>query len=205
MVKKTSKTPKKTKPPKKVRGDAQQKPLDETYTAQGDLDKSADRSATAKSAAAPPVAMKLSPAEQLQELEDKHVRLRAEFDNFVKRTAREKFQLASYGGESVVLAILPILDDLQRSIDHARQAKDDGAGALLTGVEMVQEKFDQALESEGVRRMDTVGQKFDPQLHNAMLRRPSEDHEAGTVIEEYERGYTYRDKVIRHAKVVVSG
>ncbi|MCH7573553.1 MAG: nucleotide exchange factor GrpE [Candidatus Marinimicrobia bacterium] len=211
MATKTTKVPKKTKPPKKAQGEAQQKALDETYTAKGERDKSMDHSATVESpvsaarAAAPPAAPKKSPTDLLKELEDKYVRLRAEYDNFIKRTAREKFQLAAYGGESVVLAFLPILDDLQRSIDHARQAKDGGAGALLTGVEMVQEKFAKVLESEGVRRMDTVGQKFDPQLHDAMLRRPSQDHEEGTVLEEYERGYTYRNKVIRHAKVVVSG
>ena len=199
MATKTTKLPAKAKKPKKEPAGAQQEALDKTYNAEGEIGDAPAKSEGNDISTAP------AADARLKGLEDKFIRLRAEYDNFMKRTAREKYQLAAYGGESVVLAVLPVLDDLQRFIDHAREGTSGSDDALLTGAEMVLGKFIRTLESEGVQRIEAVGKKFDPLLHDAMLRQPSEEHEAGIVIEEYEPGYTYRDKVIRHAKVVVSG
>ena len=212
MPTKTTKSPTKAKTPKKEPAKPPQEALDETYNADGEIDDAIAQSEVGEISGAPAADVKKaaaesqteSPADRLKELEDKFIRLRAEYDNFMKRTAREKYQLAAFGGQSVVRAVLPVLDDLQRLIDHAREAKSGSDDALLTGAEMVLGKFVRTLESEGVHRIDAVGKKFDPLLHDAMLRQPSEEHEGGMVIEEYEPGYTYRDKVIRHAKVVVS-
>lgn len=153
-----------------------------------------------------------SPAEHIETppgsadtLEERHLRLRAEFDNYIKRTGREKGELTAYGGLAMVRALLPVLDDLKRTVTHAREAHHDSADPLLQGVVMVLEKFTRLLEAEGVRPIEALGKPFDPLFHEAVLRRESKDHPEGTVLEEFETGYTFRDRVIRHAKVVVSG
>lgn len=137
------------------------------------------------------------------DLENKYLRLRAEFDNHVKRTQKEKSELIAYAGDQMIRKMLPILDDLHRTMGHAGNVPKDNP--LVQGVGMIIEKFTKILEAEGVNKIESVGQVFDPELHEALMRRPSDDHPEGTIIEEFEPGYQYRDRVIRHAKVVVSG
>ncbi len=155
----------------------------------------------------PPGPAAAAPAETVpaDTLEERHLRLRAEFDNYIKRTGREKSELTAYGGIAMVRALLPVLDDLKRTVAHAQEAHHDSADPLLQGVVMVLEKFTRLLEAEGVRPIEALGKPFDPLLHEALLRRESADHPEGMVLEEFETGYLYRDRVIRHAKVVVSG
>lgn len=158
-----------------------------------------------KPAAALPSEDEQPPQGPADTVEERHLRLRAEFDNYIKRTGREKRELAAYSGLAMVRALLPVLDDLNRTVAHAREAHHDSADPLLQGVEMVLDKFTRLLEAEGVQPIEALGKPFDPLLHEAMLRRESADHPEGTVLEEFETGYLYRDRVIRHAKVVVSG
>lgn len=140
-----------------------------------------------------------------KELENKYLRLRAEYDNHIKRTNKEKSELIAYAAAQVFRLILPILDDLHRTIAHARQDESQKDDPLVQGVALIADKFAKLLETDGVQIFKSVGEVFDPELHDALLTRPSNEHPAGIVLEEYEPGYKYRDKVIRHAKVVVSG
>lgn len=142
---------------------------------------------------------------KFKELEDKYIRLRAEYDNHIKRTNKEKGELISYAGGQVFRLILPILDDLHRTVNHARQDESQKDDPIVTGVSLIVDKFDKVLESEGVKVFASVGETFNPELHEALLTKSSNDHPPGIVLEEYEPGYVYRDRVIRHAKVVVSG
>ncbi len=146
-----------------------------------------------------------SKAARLAELEEKHLRLMAEYENHIKRTSKEKQDLVTYGGTEVIQKLLPVLDDLRRTVAHTRQLiarKDD---PVVRGMQLVLDKFTRALEAEGVEVINSVGEQFDPHLHEALMSRESKDGPAGIVLEEFEPGYRYRDRVIRHAKVVVSG
>ncbi|MFB0516018.1 MAG: nucleotide exchange factor GrpE [Candidatus Neomarinimicrobiota bacterium] len=142
---------------------------------------------------------------RFKELEDRYIRLRAEYDNHIKRSNKEKDELITYAGSYVFRSILPILDDLRRTVDHARQDESQKDDPVLQGIELIIEKFAKFLEAEGVQIFNSVGEAFDPELHEALMTRSSNEHPPGTVLEEYEPGYKYRDKVLRHAKVVVSG
>ncbi len=142
---------------------------------------------------------------RFKELEDKYLRLLAEYDNHIKRTSKEKNELITYAGIQVFRLILPILDDLHRTVEHARQDESQKDDPVIQGVALIAEKFSKVLEAEGIQVFGSVGEAFDPELHEALMTRPSNEHPAGIVLEEYEPGYKYRDKVIRHARVVVSG
>jgi len=142
---------------------------------------------------------------KLKEQEDKYLRLRAEYDNHIRRTTREKLELAEYGGMEIIQSILPVLNDLKRTIDHAPEDNAKENDSIIQGVGLIVEKFAKILEAEGVTPIHAVGKAFDPELHDALMRQHSGEHPEGTVIEEFEPGYCYKDKVIRHAKVVVSG
>ncbi len=136
------------------------------------------------------------------ELKEKNIRLLAEFDNFKRRTNREKDRLLKYSLEDFAKAIIPIVDDLQRTIDSVKEKdKDD---PLLNGIMMVKNKFDKILKENGVAPFHSVGEKFDPELHDALMIQEAEDAESQTILQEFEKGYKYHDKVIRHAKVVVA-
>lgn len=139
------------------------------------------------------------------ELESRYLRLRAEYDNHIKRTTREKNELMTYAGGHMIRKILPILDDLRRTVEHAKESESKRDDPVLQGVVLIIDKFTKLLESEGVETIGSVGQEFDPDLHEALMNRSSKEYPKGIIIEEYEPGYKYRDKVIRHAKVVVSG
>ncbi len=139
-----------------------------------------------------------------ENLGEKYLRLRAEFDNYIKRTNREKSELFEYGGSNIVRGMLPILDDLRRTVEHARQNGIPEDDPVLQGVTLILEKFMKTLVSEGVLEIVAVGQTFDPQLHEALMTRKSEEFSPGTVVEQFEPGYKYRGRVIRHSKVIVS-
>jgi molecular chaperone GrpE len=140
-----------------------------------------------------------------KEVEDKYIRLRAEFDNHIKRTNKEKGELLEFAGSHIIRAILPILDDLQRTVEHARQTQPQDEDPVVEGVKMIIEKFEKVLENTGIEVVQAVGTEFDPELHEALMTRNSEEYPEGIVVEEYEPGYIYKGKVLRHAKVIVSG
>ena len=139
---------------------------------------------------------------ELSELKDQYLRTIAEFENYKKRTHKEKAELIFNGGEKTVSAILPVLDDMERAIDNA--AKTEDIKALEEGWELIFKKLQTTLEGLGVKKIETEGQDFDVDFHEAIAMVPGvEDDKKGKVVDCVQTGYTLNEKVIRHAKVAV--
>ena len=137
---------------------------------------------------------------EIAELKDKYLRTLAEFDNYKKRTLKEKTELILNGGEKTVKAVLPVLDDFERALKD----KSDDPKAIKDGVTMIFNKFVKTLESLGVKKIDTTDKDFDTDFHEAVAMVPGMgDDKKGKVIDCVQTGYTLNDKVIRHAKVAV--
>lgn len=132
---------------------------------------------------------------------DKFLRLQAEFDNYRKRTLREKMDLVQTGGQDVLLAMLPVRDDVQRAMDAMQ--KSDDIEALRRGVELISHKFTETLRQKKVTEIEAKGSEFDPDLHEAVARFVAGKENRGKVIEVVQTGYMLGDKVLRFAKVVV--
>ncbi len=140
---------------------------------------------------------------QIAELSDKYIRLVAEFDNYRKRVMREKAELIKNGGEKIITAILPILDDMERA--EANMDKTEDVDAVKEGVSLIIEKFMKLLKHEGLEKMEVVGKNFDTDFHEAIAMVPGQpDEMKGKVLDCVMNGYMLNDKVIRHAKVVVA-
>ncbi|MCK4578069.1 MAG: nucleotide exchange factor GrpE [Candidatus Marinimicrobia bacterium] len=139
------------------------------------------------------------------ELQEKHLRLRAEFENYRRRTAKEKDELLSYGAQHFIRKLLPIIDDLKRTVEHARRDGTPEDDPVLKGVALILDKLRGTLEAEGVQEIDAVGQEFDPEIHEALMSQKADGQPAGMVLEVFEAGYMYRERVLKHAKVIVSG
>ena len=140
-------------------------------------------------------------AEEQIDWKDQYIRLQAEFDNFRKRTLREKMELVQSGGSDVLKAILPILDDMQRAT--AASEKSDDIVALREGERLVVQKFIDTLRHLRVVEIEAVGKEFDENLHEAVARFAAGEQMSGKVIDVIERGYMLGEKVLRFAKVVV--
>lgn len=141
--------------------------------------------------------------EKIADQEDKYLRLSAEFDNYRKRTMKEKAELIKSAGEKVITAILPVLDDMERAIQTIKKTED--AGALLEGVELIYNKFLKVLGQEGLKKIATEGKDFDTDYHEAIAMVPAPSEESkGKILDCVQTGYTLNDKVIRHAKVAVA-
>ena len=138
--------------------------------------------------------------EEIAALKDKYLRTVAEFENYKKRTLKEKAELILNGGEKTVTAILPVLDDFERAL----AAKTEDAVAIKEGMELIFKKFVKSLESLGVKKIETEDKTFDVDFHEAIAMVPGVgDDKKGKVIDCVQTGYTLNDKVIRHAKVAV--
>lgn len=137
-----------------------------------------------------------------QELNNTYTRLFADFDNFRRRTAKERLEWLKTAGEDTMLAILPVLDDMERAVAHNKNSND--VASIREGIEVICQKFRNLISSRGVEPMETIGKPFDPELHDAItsLEAPDKDMK-GKVMEEVQKGYLLNGKVIRHAKVVV--
>ena len=139
----------------------------------------------------------------VEEQKDKYLRLSAEFDNYRKRTLKEKAELIKNGGEKAIISILPILDDLERALQNMQKAED--VKAIYDGVDLIYQKFLKELSHEGLKKMEPIGEAFDTDYHEAIALVPSPSEEQkGKVLDCVQTGYTLNDKVIRHAKVVVA-
>jgi len=136
-----------------------------------------------------------------EELNDRLIRRLAEFENYKKRTDMEKEQLFKYAAEPFIIKVLTVHEDLQRSLSHI---DDENKDALRDGLKLVADKFTQILDDQGVKKIKTNGEIFDVDFHEALLQQPSKDVPADTILTEVESGYIYKDKVIKHAKVIVS-
>jgi len=139
---------------------------------------------------------------EIEELKDKYLRSVAEFDNYRKRTLKERAELILNGGEKVIAAVLPVIDDMERAIENG--AKTDNPEVLREGMTLIHQKFLKILEAQGVSKIETENADFDTDIHEAVAMVPGMgDDKKGKVIDCLQQGYKLNDKVIRHAKVAV--
>ena len=139
--------------------------------------------------------------EKIAELEDARMRQLAEFENFRKRSEKEKSQMFEIGAKSVVEKILPVIDNFERGL--ASMPEEEKGKPFADGIELVYKQMLGALDEIGVKPIEAVGQEFDPNFHNAVMTVESEDMESGMVAEELQKGYMYQDSVVRHSMVKV--
>lgn len=169
----------------------------------------AAEAAVDETAAETAVADDTTPEKEIEELKEKlekekkeYLFLMAEFDNFRKRTLKEKSELIKNAGESVFKGLLPIVDDFERALKAAQDT--DDAKAMREGMELIYKKLKKFMEQNGVKEMDPEDKEFDADRHEAISAVPVPDPEAkGKILDTVEKGYTINDKVLRHAKVVV--
>lgn len=139
---------------------------------------------------------------QLAESKDKYLRLYSEFENFRRRTAREKLDLINTAGESIMTELLPVLDDFERAMKSA--SEDSEETSMREGMDLIYQKLKKALEQKGLKNMNSeIGQDFDPDFHEAITQIPAPEKKLkGKIVDVIEKGYLIKDKVIRYAKVV---
>ena len=140
-------------------------------------------------------------AQQAAEWKDKYLRLQAEFDNYRKRTLREKMELVETGGRDVLLAMLPVRDDVERAV--AAMEKSDDVEALRAGVRLIAQKFTEALRQRGVTEIEVRDREFDAEVAEAVARFAAGEEKKGKVIDVVQTGYKLGERVLRFAKVVV--
>ncbi|MBF0591834.1 MAG: nucleotide exchange factor GrpE [Nitrospirae bacterium] len=138
---------------------------------------------------------------QMAEIKDKYMRLYAEFDNYKKRVQREKEDILKYGMEPLVGALLPVIDNLEAALSHAANST---AASLSTGVELTLKEFKKALGRYGLVEIEAKGRAFDPAFHEAMAEAEANDVEDRTVLEEFRKGYMFKERVLRASLVKVS-
>ena len=140
--------------------------------------------------------------EKLAEMQDKYIRLSAEFDNYRKRTLREKMDLSKYAGESLLMNLIPIIDDFERALKHMDSATD--STALKSGIDLIYVKFSEFLKQNGVKEIEALNTNFNVDIHEAVAKtQVQEDDKKGKVVDVLQKGYYLQDKVLRFAKVVV--
>ncbi len=140
--------------------------------------------------------------DKLAELNDKYLRLMAEYDNFRKRTIREKEEIIKSAAEKVIGELLAVLDNLDLATEHRKS--DETLEEYVKGIAIIEDQFRAILAKSGLEVMDVEGQPFDPELHDAIMQMDSKDHPSGTIMTVTKKGYTLSGKVIRHPQVVVS-
>lgn len=140
---------------------------------------------------------------KLAEMSDKYLRIYSEFDNFRKRTIKEKIELGKYANGELITSLLPVLDDFERALNLMTKTPENEA--LVTGVELIFNKFFKILEQQGLKPVKSKGEVFNTDFHEAVTKLPAENEEQkGRVYDEIQKGYILSDKVIRYAKVVVA-
>lgn len=139
--------------------------------------------------------------EKIEELEDRVKRQMAEFDNFRKRTEKEKTAMFETGAKSVIEKILPVVDNFERGL--ATVPEGDKNSPFAEGMEMIYKQLISELEKIEVKPIPAVGEEFNPEFHNAVMQVESEEYESGVIAQELQKGYTYRDSVVRHSMVAV--
>ena len=139
--------------------------------------------------------------EMIEELNDKVKRQMAEFDNFRKRTEKEKTQMFDMGARTIIEKILPVIDNFERGFTTVEES--DKQDAFVEGMDKVYKQLMTELEAAGVKPIECIGKEFDPEFHNAVMQVESEEFESGIVAQELLKGYTYKDTVVRHSMVAV--
>ncbi|WP_373426165.1 nucleotide exchange factor GrpE [Paenibacillus radicibacter] len=177
-----------------------------TYTQEGDASSLEQQTETAQTVENEETVESNSEIEQLRALADenyqKYLRTQADFDNFRRRARLEKEDFAKYASSKVIEGLIPVLDNMERAIAASKESQDlDG---LVKGIDMVFRQFDSVLLQEGLTAIESVGQPFNPDFHQAIMQVESDEYEEGYVVEEVQKGYKLKDKVIRPAMVKVS-
>ena len=149
------------------------------------------------------------PSEELEklktenaELKDTFLRKVAEFENYKRRTDNEQANLLKYSGEHIITSLLPVIDDFERSLKHIKDAKD--VNTVYDGLKIVFDKLMKTLNEQGISKIVAVDKQFDVEFHEAIMQKREEGVKPHTVLDEIETGYIYKDRVIRHSKVIVS-
>jgi molecular chaperone GrpE len=140
--------------------------------------------------------------EKIEELNDKYLRLYSEFDNYRKRTSKERLELFKTAGQDILVDLLPVLDDFERALSNMDKKGD--VKTIRKGVDLVYNKFKTTLENKGLKHFKSIETEFDPEIHDAITKIPAPSKKLkGKVVDEIEKGYKLNDKVIRFSKVVV--
>ena len=139
--------------------------------------------------------------EKIEELTDRVARQMAEFENFRKRTEKEKSQMFEVGAKSIIEKILPVIDNFERGLSAVPEEEKDSP--FVDGMDKIYKQLLTELENVGVTPIEALGKEFDPELHNAVMQVDSEEYDSGIVAEELQKGYKYRDSVVRHSMVAV--
>jgi len=145
----------------------------------------------------PTVALK----KEIDEYKNKYLRLNADFQNFRKRSEKEKTDLYKYANEKLIVELLPLVDNMERALDHIDE---ENKASIVDGLKMIHKGFMDTLTKSGVEAIEAIGEEFDPQIHNAVMMEESEEHDSNVVISEFQKGYRLKEKVIRHSMVKVS-
>jgi len=139
---------------------------------------------------------------ELHEMKDKHIRLQAEFDNYRKRTLKERMELLKTGNESLLMSILPVIDDFDRAVQTIDSVEEKSP--VKDGVKLIYNKFQEFLKQNGVKEIEAKEKEFDTDLHEAITKIPAPTEELkGKIVDVVQKGYSLNDKVIRHSKVVI--
>jgi molecular chaperone GrpE len=137
-----------------------------------------------------------------QSLKDQLLRKIAEFENYKRRTEKEFIDHLEFANVELILEILPVIDDFERSLQHMEESKDEDSH--LEGIRLIYKKLFSTLEKRGLKPIDSVGEEFDPEQHQALMQVESDKYESGHIVEEHLKGYKLNDKVIRHSQVLVA-
>ncbi len=144
----------------------------------------------------------ISAEEKLAEMQDRYLRLSAEFDNYRKRTLREKIELTRHAGENILISIIPVMDDFERALKLMETASD--CVAMKSGIDLIYNKLSDFLKQNGLKEIEAINKDFNVDLHDAVTKMPAQDESMkGKVVEVLVKGYWLHDKVMRHSKVVV--
>lgn len=130
------------------------------------------------------------------------LRKAAEFENYKRRTENDQLNLLKYAAESLIIKLLPTIDDLERSLSHMTEETD--VNKIKEGIQLIYNKFMKTLDDQGVKKIEAIGKPFDVEFHEALMQRADDSVAPHTVLDELETGYFYKDRVIRHSKVIVS-
>lgn len=141
---------------------------------------------------------------KIAELNDKVVRQMAEFDNFRKRTDKEKSEMFANGEKTVIETVLPVIDNFERALEMASEDEEKKNDPFIEGMDKVYKQLMDGLEKLGVKSIEALGKDFDPNLHNAVMQEEAEEYESGKVCKELQKGYTLNDSVVRHSMVSVA-
>lgn len=140
--------------------------------------------------------------QKIEELEDRVKRQMAEFENFRKRTDKEKAAMYEVGAKSVIEKVLPVVDNFERGLGSIPEA--ERGGAFAEGMNMIYKQLVGELDKLGVKPIEALGKEFNPEFHNAVMQVESEEYESGVIAQELQKGYTYHDMVVRHSMVAVT-